>query len=389
MNPLADRVDGAAPAGRDVAGCTVITKRYLPYARVLARSFAEHNRGANGGGADAPTFYCFLADRVEGCFDPSAEPFCVVQLDEFVEAPLIREMSFRYTAFELCNALKAWAHQYLLRRTNHAAWAYFDADILITDSLDGVWAALNGRNGLMLTPHMLAAPPAALGGTLELNVVRFGIHNGGFVCVRRSDEAEAFVAWFIDRMRRFCFQRDGLTCDQKWIDLLPVYFGAQVYRHPGANVAYWNLHERRLAASADGSVTAGGAPMMFFHFSGFTPERPGDVSRYAEIDTAAFAPVWQALARGYVDALQREGLPACMGWGYSFGRFSDGRAISTPMRGLYDIELAAGRISAEDNPFEQGAFFRRRLTSTRLSGIGGSLSRVKDAFLRRVGHRRS
>ena len=38
--------EGGAPAGTDVAGCTVATRNYLADARIAARSFLDHHPGS-------------------------------------------------------------------------------------------------------------------------------------------------------------------------------------------------------------------------------------------------------------------------------------------------------------------------------------------------------
>ena len=47
--------------------CTIVSKNYLSYARVLARSFLDHHPGGR--------FFVLLVDRIDGHFDASAEPF--------------------------------------------------------------------------------------------------------------------------------------------------------------------------------------------------------------------------------------------------------------------------------------------------------------------------
>ena len=50
-----------------IAAATIAAKSFLPYARVVAASFREHHPGV--------PFFVLLADEVDGCFDPTAEPF--------------------------------------------------------------------------------------------------------------------------------------------------------------------------------------------------------------------------------------------------------------------------------------------------------------------------
>ena len=49
---------------------------------------------------------------------------------------------------------------------------------------------------------------------------------------------------------------------------------ARVIDDPGVAASWWSLHERPLARGADGTVTAGGAPLRLLHLPGFRPDRP-------------------------------------------------------------------------------------------------------------------
>ena len=55
-----------------LTACTAITKNYLAFARVLGLSLLEHDPGSR--------LYVLLADRLEGAFDPSHEPFTLIHL---------------------------------------------------------------------------------------------------------------------------------------------------------------------------------------------------------------------------------------------------------------------------------------------------------------------
>ena len=67
--------------------------------------------------------------------------------------------------------------------------------------------------------------------------------------------------------------------DQRWVDFVPSFFEHHILKDPAYNVAYWNLHARDL--TWDGSrYMVDGAPMRFFHFSGFEFEKPWLLSRH-------------------------------------------------------------------------------------------------------------
>src|SRR4029079_6460495 len=82
-------------------------------------------------------------------------------------------------------------------------------------------------------------------------------------------------------MLRECLVRpaDGRFVDQRWMDLAPSYFDVAIWKDPGCNVAYWNLHDREVTRGASGYEVNGG-PLRFFHFSGFSRLRPSESSKY-------------------------------------------------------------------------------------------------------------
>jgi hypothetical protein len=102
-------------------------------------------------------------------------------------------------------------------------------------------------------------------------------------------------------------------------------------------VAYWNLPEREHLLKPDGM---GGAGCRFFHFSGFQPEHPRCVTRYATrlamSDVAAASPLFARYTSLLVDA----GYFEFIDHPYAFGAFDNGVAIPDVARRLYH-ELGA------------------------------------------------
>ena len=89
------------------AAATIVAKPYLSHARILGRGFREHH-------PEIP-FFALLADEVEGCFDPAAEPFALVELAALGlddEAGL----RFRYEQQPLSYALTPYLVGHLLDR---------------------------------------------------------------------------------------------------------------------------------------------------------------------------------------------------------------------------------------------------------------------------------
>src|SRR5215210_7314116 len=131
--PAAPRSPVGARSRRDAA-CTIVSKNYLSYARVLSRSLAEHHPELER--------FVLLVDDVDGCFDPAAEPFTVVRLEDLA-IPNLAGMCFQYDVLELNTAVKPFLLTHLFERLGFAKALYFDPDILILGDLGPLLARLD------------------------------------------------------------------------------------------------------------------------------------------------------------------------------------------------------------------------------------------------------
>jgi glycosyltransferase involved in cell wall biosynthesis len=339
----------APPAGAAV--CTIVSKNYLPYARVLARSVAERH----------PEVPCFvlLVDDVAGRFDPAAEPFTLVRLED-LGVPNLAGTCFQYTVLELNTAMKPFFLSHVFARHGFAKVFYFDPDILVLGSLDPLLARLDDA-AVVLTPHLTAPLPDDGLTPSELNILQAGTYNLGFIGLRAGDTTRALLRWWETRLAAGCQMavERGMHVDQKWIDLVPGFFAdVAIVRDPSCNVAYWNAPHRPIGRDGDRWLIAG-VPCTFFHFSGFDPEQPGVVSKHQNRLAMADLGDGAALYARYRDLLLAAGFAAARAWPYRFATFDNGVRIPLAARRLY-LELG-DRARRFGNPFEARpthSFFR-------------------------------
>ncbi len=322
------------------AVCTIISKNYLPAARVLMEGAARH-------AADADRIV-LLVDRVDGCFDPARENFRLV-LSTDLAIPDSRWFHFKYTILELNTAVKPFLIERLMEE-GYDAVVYLDPDIEIHSPLEEIWRGLEEHNAV-LTPH-LDQPIEDDKTPGEIDILRTGAYNLGFIGLRRSGETLAFVRWWAKRMERFCVVdlAGGLFVDQKWMDLLPgLLEPVRVLRHAGCNAAYWNIHGRRVERSGEG-YTVNGAPLRFFHYSGFHPRKPERFSKHQNrFELKDLPEAAQSLCAGYAKKLLDAGFDESSRWPYAYGVFADGRPIVDPGRKIW-WEMPALRNEVRD-PF--------------------------------------
>ena len=245
------------------AAVTIISRKYLAAARVLAKSY----RAAH----PDHVFYVALCDSEE-LVDWEEQPFKLISL---ASLDVLDPAWFfvRYSVMEANTAFKPLVLEHVLTDLGHTDVIYLDPDIQVFAPLSAVQEAL-AAHSIVLTPHIRAPFRDALHPT-DLSILQSGTYNLGFIALRRDEESLGLLRWWKEKLRRDCVVdiARGLFVDQKWIDLVPGLFSrVKVERDPGYNVAYWNLHERSLDVGGS-EPTVDGSPLVFFHFSGYSPLR--------------------------------------------------------------------------------------------------------------------
>lgn len=308
--------------------CTIVSKNYIAFARVFARSFLEHHPDGR--------VFVLLVDRNDGAIDAAAEPFELLEVESLGNIPELRGFLFKYTLLEANTAVKPYFLAHLFTHRGAAKLAYFDPDILITRRLEPLDALLDERD-IVLTPH-LDTPIDDAAHPGELAILQAGSYNLGFIALRRGAVTDRLLAWWQDRLFDRCVVDigQGLFVDQKWMDLAPGLFGdaVAIVRHPGWNVAYWNLHGRTVTAGGDGPL-ASGEPLYFFHFSGIDPEHLRPVSKHQDrftlSDIGGAADLYRDYARRVLEADHR----SARLWPYAFADFDNDVRIPDAARGIY------------------------------------------------------
>ena len=249
--------------------CTIIARNYLAQARILAETFLEQV-------PDGRIVVLVLDPDPAQPMD--GEAFEVVTPHDIMDPVEFGQMATLYTVVELATAVKPWLLEHLLQQA--PAVTYFDPDIAVFSDPRFI-DELAREHGLVLTPHAL--DPLPRGDALtpgEDVILKAGIYNLGFVAVGGST-GRSVATWWQSRLRRECIiaPEQGRFVDQRWMDLAPSYFDPCVLRHPGCNVAWWNLPTRDVE-ERDGHWTVNGEDLVFFHFSGYSPDHPYLVSKH-------------------------------------------------------------------------------------------------------------
>src|SRR5690606_21139338 len=167
---------------------------------------------------------------------------------------------FRHSIVEASTAVKPRFMQHLLEsHPGDDKFVYLDPDVLVYSDLSELEAILD-RESIVLCPHLLR--PGNI--DMEISSLAHGSYNLGFLAVSRSDNSQAFLQWWADRLFLYCYddKSRGIFTDQKWIDLAPSFFDVHILKHHGYDFATWSLLGSDLR-EVDGRYVANGDPLRF------------------------------------------------------------------------------------------------------------------------------
>jgi len=243
---------------------TYFDQRYLARALVMLRSLRHHDPAA--------TIFPLCFDRVSVDMVAALGDSGIVP----VEPKILAAVEPRLAG---CASRGRWefyaTHKAILPlhvQAQHPAIqaiAHIDADTCFFSSPAPLFAALD-QASIGLSPHRFspAFAPAAL----------YGQFNAGFIYWRRDATGLRCLEEYREDCLAWCFNRtepDGRYMNQGYLTAWPErYQNVHILRHPGANLAYWNIAGHSLAPGVPPTVD--GAPLIFYHFSNIHRDAAGN-----------------------------------------------------------------------------------------------------------------
>ena len=253
-------------------------------------------------------------------------------LDE-IQVPKIEDMKIYFNAFELSNCLKPFFVAHLLLK-GFEKMVYLDADVLVVNDFATLFEMLD-QYAFVLSPHWLQPKLVQNSDVSVRQIADLGIYNGGMWGVRHQDRGMPVLEWLMRFLPDVGFddRHNGMFVDQKILPLAAQLFSSQFgcMRHPGYNVAYWNLHEREITR-IDNRYVVNGHPAIFFHLSGFRAEEPATFSRYSSWNFERL-PILKEIVAEYLSYIPSELLAES---GYSYDHIGSYK-LSPDLRRYYFI----------------------------------------------------
>ncbi len=333
-------------AARDgVCAATVCTRNHIHFARALVRSFREHHPGA-------AAFVLVVDGREDG--EALEVEGATVLAGRGIVGPRFDFLALKYSAVDLCCALKPYLLNHLVERTGFRKIVYLDADLYLFAPLEKLLGLLD-RHTFVVTPHTLAPLPnperfwerPSLG-----DLAYSGTLNAGLFGFHATAEAHAFLATWQELVTApGAFLADlGGQMEQNSFNWITCFTdGVHVLRDPAYNVAYWNFHDRSLrhrgldcSGAEEGAQTwtVDGEPLVAYHFSGFSLDAPYKVSKHDHRHSLYLLPSVSRLFDFYAARLREHGGEEARRWAYPHDRFPSGIEIDARMRYLFKVHEA-------------------------------------------------
>lgn len=284
---------------------TSITIDYFAHALALGDSIRKYNPDY--------TFVIGLIDKRSHFPDHIfSEKYPVVEVDK-IDAKEFLGMSERYTLFELSCAMKPFFAEYLIQKHSPDILLYFDSDILVYNNFTHLEEILNS-SAVALTPHVLQSI-SDKDLTLfpqDSSFIGAGVINTGFIGMNvRLEQTTPFLKWWKEKLVYQCLsdKQTGLFLDQKWLNLALLFFDdTKIIRHPGYNIAHYNLQERSVSLKDDTFYVNDQYALMFYHYTGYDWKQPNIISKYQNRFTIEELSQVNILLKIYTEALIQNGV---------------------------------------------------------------------------------
>ncbi|MDT3428357.1 hypothetical protein J2Z22_003949 [Paenibacillus forsythiae] len=317
---------------------TVVNASGLPQARLMANSVKRQMPYAK-------VVVCLVEEfQAESLPDidwiVTAREIC-----EYIGFPYFDHYIFKFNSLQSGAAMKAQLLTYLLQAfPDEEHMVYLDPQMYVFKPFYEIEQMLSYYD-VALTPHHLE-PSASWDCSREIGTLQDGTFHSGLVAVKNSWEGHRFAKWWMSMITGdFAGQPKGLYTDQPYLNFVPAVFNSGVLRHPGYNLAFWNLHEngRKLYWAGDEYCLTNYVSLHCVNFSNFLGLLDSCIDAYVPHD-GAFRQLW-ADYKQYLEWLHLQHPEAP--WSYDY--FYSGEKIADETKLRY--REAKLHRQVEENPF--------------------------------------
>lgn len=248
--------------------CTIVSLNYFANALTLGESIKKYNSDID--------FNILIVDKDVNinklCSDINV--YTVYKLKDIGISDM-EKLAFKYNVTEFNTAVKPFFMEYLYKEKGYDSVIYLDPDMMLFNKIENLTKYLNDYS-IILTPH-ICEDRYEEGSMIELDFLKTGIYNLGFIATKRDDITFKMLKWWKQRLYNQCYIEStwGLAWDQKWSNFMPALFeGVYILRDLGYNMAHWNIHERYISKINGEYYVNNKYKLVIYHFSQYKINEP-------------------------------------------------------------------------------------------------------------------
>lgn len=253
---------------------TLCSNNYLAQAKALGDSLKKWDPDYQ--------FFIGLLDLPNAEINYETEIVYPIILSKEIGIPDFDDLWKKYNIIEFNTCVKPFYFQYFIKTYSSIEYLfYLDPDTLVYNDLGIIESEFEDSAELLLTPHILSPIPLDNKTPGENMFLNYGIYNLGFLGLRNPERSLEFLEWWKERTYHLGYDQTakGLFVDQLWFNLVPLFFkNVKISKHPGLNMAPWNLHERKLTHERYVSFIHQSFPLVFYHFSKYNLSSPDQIT---------------------------------------------------------------------------------------------------------------
>jgi glycosyltransferase involved in cell wall biosynthesis len=299
---------------------TIVCRREVARARVLAASVAEH-------AAATPVIALVLDATAED--QGRVEPFeLLLPSDAAIDD--LGTLAGMLTAAELREACKPLLLAHLLGRAPGESALYIDPDSLVCGPLEDI-ELLAADHAVLVKTRTARSLPQDGRRPNEADLRGWGLHDPGLIALGAGHDHHALLDWWAARGRAGSGPQGGSLPVER---IATLGRGAYEVGDDGFGASFWDLHGRTIVAQ-EHSTLIDGTPLRLMRFPGFDPRDPLALSDAQSRLRAAEQPALAALCERYARLLLDAGEIEASQLSYAFERLPDGTQLDHRLRTIY------------------------------------------------------
>ncbi|BCG60650.1 hypothetical protein [Paenibacillus sp. URB8-2] len=317
---------------------TVVNASGLAQARLMANSVKRQMPFAK-------VLVCLVEEIQAGTLPDVDWIFTAREISAYLGFEDFDNYIFKFNSLQCGTAMKGLLLTYLLEAfPGEEHIVYLDPEMYVFKPFNEIEQMLSYYD-VVLTPHHLE-PSVPWDCSREIGTLQDGTFHSGLVAVKNSWEGRNFAKWWMKIIAGdFSGQPSGIFTDQPYLNFVPAFFNAGVLRHPGYNLAFWNLHEngRKLYRVGDEYCLTNHTPLCCANFSNFLGLLNSCIDTYTPHD-GTYRQMWNEYQLNWAWlSLQHPAQP----WAYDY--FYSGEKIADETKLRYRAAKTDHYVEA--NPF--------------------------------------